>query len=100
MDEQLLTMNEREQQKMEEAQKQADNMAYKKVYAKAMAEWRERHQMFCDAGLPMAHAGNKPLLYQIKAGNYSSLSNMPSDQEENTLNIQRERHKQHGGGPL
>ena len=52
--------------------------------------------MFRDAGLPMACAGSKPLLYQIKAGNYSSLSNTPSDQEENTLNIQRERRKQHG----
>ncbi len=90
MDEQLLTMNEREQEKAE-AQKQADNMAYKKIYVEAMAKWKERHQMFCDAGLPMAHAGNKPLLYQIKAGNYSSLSNTPSDQEENALTIQRER---------
>ena len=94
MDEQLLTMNEREQEKAEEAQKQVDNMAYKKVYAEAMAKWKERRQMFHDAGLPMARAGDKPLLYQIKAGNYSSLSNTPSNQEENALTIQRERRRQ------
>jgi len=93
MDEQLLTMNEREQEKAEEAQKQVDNMAYKKVYAEAMAKWKERRQMFHDAGLPMARAGDKPLLYQIKAGNYSSLSNTPSNQEENALTIQRERRR-------
>ena len=96
MDEQLLTMNEREQQKVEEAQKQEDNMAHKRIYAEAMAKWKEKRQMFCDTGLPMAHAGNKPLLYQIKAGNYSSPSNTPSDQEENTHNMQQERCRQYG----
>ena len=75
MDEQLLTMNEREQQKVEEAQKWEDNMAHKRIYAEAMAKWKEKHQMFRDAGLPMACAGNKPLLYQIKVGNYSLPSN-------------------------
>jgi hypothetical protein len=38
MDEQLLTMNEREQGKVEEAQKRADNVAHKKIYDEAMAE--------------------------------------------------------------
>src|SRR6267154_2388619 len=95
MNEQLLTMNEREQQTVEEAQKRADNMAHKKVYAEAMAKWKERRQAFRDAGLPMARAGNKPLLYQIKAGNYSAPSNILSDLEENALNIQGRRRRQH-----
>jgi len=94
MDEQLLTMNKREQLKAEGAQKRADNMAYKKIYAEAITTWKERRQMFHDAGLPMARAGKKPLLYQIKAGNYSSLSNMLSDQEKNAPRIQKGRRRQ------
>jgi len=94
MDEQLLTMNEREQEKAEEARKRADNTVHKRIYAEAMAKWRERRQMLRDAGVPMARAGDKPLLYQIKAGNYSSLSNTPPNQEENTLNLRNGRHRQ------
>ena len=59
-----------------------------------MVKWKERCQIFCDTGLPMTHAGDKPLLYQIKAGNYSPLSNTPSNQEENALTIQLERCRQ------
>ena len=66
-------------------------MVHKKIYANAMVEWRERCQMFCAAGFPMAHASDKPLLYQIKAGNYSPPLNTPSDQEENSPNIPRGR---------
>ena len=39
MNEQLLTMNEQEQEKAEEAQKQADNMAYKKIYS-MLKQWQ------------------------------------------------------------
>ena len=39
----------------------------------------------------MAHAGDKLLLYQIKAGNYRPPSNTPSNQEENSLYIPRGR---------
>ena len=74
-----------------EAQKQADNVAHKKIYAGAMVEWRERYQMFHAAGFTMACAGDKPLLYQIKAGNYSPPLNTLSDQEENSPNIPRGR---------
>ena len=84
MDEQLLIANEKEQERAEEAQKQAD-------YANAMAKWRERCQMICDAGFPMSCAGDKPLLYQIKARNYSSQSNIPPNLDENSLKIPRER---------
>jgi hypothetical protein len=63
MDEQLL-MNEREQERAEEAQKQADNAVHKKIYADAMAKWKERCQMFCAAGFPISCAGDKLLLYQ------------------------------------
>ena len=66
-------------------------MVHKKIYANAMVEWRERRQMFRAAGFPMACAGDKPLLYQIKAGNYSPPLNTPSNQEENSLNIPRGR---------
>ena len=71
MDEQVLIMNEREQERAEEAQKQADNVVHKRIYADVVVEWRERCQMFHAAGFSMACAGDKPLLYQIKAGNYS-----------------------------
>src|SRR5258708_31027358 len=91
MDEQLLIVNEREQERAEEAQKRADNAVHKRIYADAMVKWNERRQMFCAAGFPMSRAGDKPLLYQIKAGNYSSQSNIPSDQEENSLKIPRGR---------
>ena len=93
MDEQLLIMNEREQERAVEAQKRADNAAHRKVYADAMAKWTERRQMFCAAGFPMSHAGDKPLLYQIKAGNYNPQSNIPPDQEENSLEVLRRRTK-------
>ena len=66
-------------------------MAHKRIYADAMVEWRKRRQMFRAAGLPMARAGDKPLLYQIKAGNCRPPSNTPSDQEENSPNIPRGR---------
>ena len=89
MDEQLLIMNEREQERAEAAQKRADNVAYKRIYAEAMAKWKERRQEFRLAGLPMTHAGEKPLLYQIKAGNYSPMSDTPPDQGESASNIQR-----------
>ena len=49
--------------------------------------------MLRDAGVPLARAGDKPLLYQIKAGNYGSLSNTPPNQEENTLNLQNGRRR-------
>ena len=91
MDEQVLIMNEREQERAEEAQKRADNVAHKKIYADAMVEWRKRRQEFRAAGFPMARAGDKPLLYQIKAGNYSPPSNTPADLEENSPNIPRGR---------
>ena len=91
MDEQLLIMNEREQERAQEAQKRADNAANKKIYADAMAKWQERRQAFRDAGFPMSHAGDKPLLYQIKAGNYSLPTNIPANQEENSLRTPRER---------
>jgi len=71
MNEQLLILNKREQEKVEEAQKRADNAAYKKIYAEAMAKWNERRQEFRLAGFPMTHAGKKPLLHEIKAGKYS-----------------------------
>jgi len=93
MNEQLLILNEREQEKVEEAQKRADNAAYKKIYAEAMAKWNERHQEFRLAGFPMTRAGKKPLLHEIKAGKYSMPSNTPPDLEENALNIQRGEHR-------
>jgi len=61
MDEHLLILNEREQQKADEAQKQTDNAAYKKIHAEAVVKWNEKCQMFCLAGLPMTCAGKKPL---------------------------------------
>jgi len=58
-----------------------------------MVKWNEKCQEFCLAGFPMTHASKKPLLHQIKAGNYSMPSNTPPNGEENVLNIQRGEHR-------
>ena len=93
MDEQLRIITEREQEKEEEAQKRADNVAHKKIYADAMEKWTEKRKRFRDAGLPMSHAGVKPLLYQIKAGNYSAQSDIPADLDKNSLKIPRRKNR-------
>ena len=41
----------------------------------------------------MSCAGDNPLLYQKKAGNYNPQSNIPPDQEENSLEVLRRRTK-------
>ena len=56
-----------------------------------MEKWMEKHKRFCDAGLPMSCAGVKLLLYQIKAGNYSAQSDIPTDLDKNSLKIPRKK---------
>ena len=91
MDEHLLITNKREQERAEEAQKRADNVAHKKIYADTVAKWKEKGQAFCDAGFPMSCAGDKLLLYQITAGNYSLPTDILANQKENSLKTSRER---------